>query len=114
MIFQKYCASFTITLAALAIIFRCFFVCLFCFVFVVVVVFRSLFDEPIWCLNVILKICISLIMQEVEHCLIYLLTNCVFSFVSGSLPIFLYIVSVSLINLNFLHNEVIISLSHVL
>lgn len=56
------------------------------------------------------KICISLIMQEVEHCLIYLLTNCVFSFVSVS-PVCLYVVSGSLINLNSLHNEVIISVT---
>lgn len=56
------------------------------------------------------KICISLIMQEVEHCLIHLLTNCVFSFVSVS-PVCLYVVSGSLINLNSLHNEVIISVT---
>ena len=49
-------------------------------------------------------------MQEVEHCLIHLLTNCVFSFVSVS-PVCLYVVSGSLINLNSLHNEVIISVT---
>ena len=56
------------------------------------------------------KICISLIMQEVEHRLIHLLTNCVFPFVSVS-PVCLYVVSGSLIHLNSLHNEVIISVT---
>ena len=73
MTFQKNCAGFTLTLAVL------FFSCLFFWWWFLD---HCLFDEPIWRLSVILKICISLIMQEVEHGLVCLLTNCVFPFVS--------------------------------
>ena len=48
MTFQKNCASFTITLAAL--IFSCLF-----FFFWWWFLDHCLFDEPIWCLSVILK-----------------------------------------------------------
>lgn len=67
--FQKDGAGFTISLAAL--FFSCFFFWWWWFLD------HCLFDEPIRRLSVILKICISLIMQEVEHGLMYLLTDCV-------------------------------------